>query len=112
MADKKIPYEKYEEDGKTAVVISRGICGVCWFLSHKQEFLLFDRNIVQLVLDGKNVEALEYAYGKMGEPVNYYDRDGADSLCVVMIETGKRFMVEDYDSSEYIITEDYLNLTA
>ena len=92
------------EDGsnEVAVLISHGF-GAGWSTwSHDaKETLLFHKDLVQLVLDGKNDEA-----GRLGEKLVDVYAGGAKQLEVVWLPEGTQFWVHEYDGSESLRTLD------
>lgn len=101
--------EKLIKDGAVAVLISPdfGAGWSTWNEEH-EEGLLFDRDIVEAVLDGNKDEAKRIAADKY--PGAYLG--GAAGLEVVWIEQGTTFTVEEYDGSESIRTIADLSHTA
>ena len=98
--------EKYIKDGKVAVLISPGYeSGWSTMNSDLREFFLFDKTMVQLVLDNKRAEAARYAESFHPNCTTL----GADDLKVVWLTQGTVFRVEEYDGFESLITsyDDY-----
>ena len=89
--------EKYERDGKVAVLISTGY-GAGWstWNGEHAEALTFDRDIVEAVLAGDIAEAIAIAKAKY--PDGYYG--GASDLAVMWLDKGAQFEIEEYDGSE------------
>lgn len=95
---------KMIKDGKVAVLVSPGF-GAGWYTwnVHCPE-CLFDPEIVQMVLDGKdNYDIEQFAEKKYGD--EFYS-GGAVTLEVCWLPQGKKFCVTEYDGSESIVTED------
>ena len=92
------------EDGsnEVAVLISYGF-GAGWSTwgYESKETLLFHKDLVQLVLDGKNEEA-----GKLAEKMTDAYAGGAEQLEVVWIPEGTQFWVHEYDGAESLRTMD------
>lgn len=101
--------EKLVRDGQVAVLISPGF-GAGWstWASDKEEknFLLFDKTLAQLVLDGLRVS--DYVSSKF--PDIYLG--GASDLTVVWLPEGTAFQIEEYDGSESIATQESLTHVA
>ena len=100
----KVPYEKYVRDGKVAVLVSLGY-GAGWSTWNREheEFLLFDRELVELVLAGKRSEAGDLAESKVEEHCGEHDciyTGGSDNLHVAWVVQGESFRVSEYDGSE------------
>lgn len=96
--------EKLEKDGKVAVLISPGY-GAGWSTWADEEhkaFMLFDRNLVNLVLDEKYDEAVKLVEAR--DP-NIYT-GGISGIKVVWIGKGTQFRVTEYDGYESI---EYIN---
>lgn len=93
-------YEKYIKDGKVAVLYSPGF-GAGWGTWNKDigEAIVFDKEIVQAVLDGNRTLAAEITMRK--HPGVY--TGGAGDLQVEWLDEGTEFQIDEYDGSEYII---------
>lgn len=93
---------------KVAVLISPG-WGGGWF-SWNREYpeIIFDSNIVEMLEDNKYNEIVDYCEKKY--PDGYFG--GVDDLIIVWLPEGTKFRIEEFDGSEYIITEDRLNIVA
>lgn len=89
-------YEKYIKDGKVAVLYSPGY-GAGWYTwNSEHKGLVFDKEIVQAVLDEKPELAAEIAERKYkGCYVG-----GAEDLVVEWLEPGTVFEIDEYDGSE------------
>lgn len=96
-------YEKFTKDGKVAVLYSPcyGAGWYSWNTEHPG--LLFDKDIVQAVLDGDKKLAAEIAERKYP---NCYT-GGAEDLQIKWLEPGTLFEVREYDGSESILVADY-----
>ena len=92
------------EDGSSevAVLISHGF-GAGWSTWNQddKETLLFHKDLVQLVLDGKNAEA-----GQLAEKMTDAYVGGAEDLEIVWLPEGTQFWVHEYDGSESLRTMD------
>jgi len=94
-------YEKFEKDGQVAVLYSPGY-GSGWYTWNKQyPGLLFDKEIVEAVLNNDYNLVKEIARQKY--PDGFFD--GADTLKVKWLSKNTKFIVEEYDGSESILTE-------
>jgi len=95
------------EDGSTevAVLISSGF-GAGWstWNSEEKETLLFHKDLVQLVLDGKRAAA-----GELAEEMTDAYVGGSEDLTVVWVREGTQFWVKEYDGSESLHTLDQFN---
>lgn len=94
-------------DGKVAVLVSPGF-GAGWYtwnMAHPQgEQCLFDPEIVQMVLEGKDPYKIgQFAEKKYGDD---FCTDGVRTLRVHWVEQGKKFYVSEYDGGEVCVTED------
>ena len=93
-------YEKLERDGKIAVLYSPnfGAGWSTWNTEPRNRGILFDREIVELVLAGNLDAAISLAEKKY--PGVY--AGGGEDLEVTWVPKGERFMVEEYDGAEYV----------
>lgn len=100
---------KLIKGGKVAVVISPGY-GAGWSTWNEKcaEFLLFDADIAQALLDGNKTQAMRAA--KAAHPDIYCG--GVDTLEVVWVAQGVKFTINEYDGHESILTFDDLEFTA
>lgn len=96
---------KLVTDGHVAVLYSPGF-GSCWY-DPSFPSCLTDPAVVDWVLAGKPksqlreiITYLALAYGEE------FGIGGLDQLAVSWIPEGTRFVVHDYDGSEYILRED------
>lgn len=93
-----VPYEKFVQDGKVAVLYSPG-WGAGWYSWNTEyEFLLFDRELVALVLEGKQDAAAELAKEKAPDIYT----GGADDLTVEWLPVGAVFKIDEYDGNESV----------
>ena len=93
-------YEKLERDGKIAVLYSPsfGAGWSTWNTESEYRGILFDREIVELVLAGNLDAAISLAHKKY--PHIYIG--GVGTLTVEWVPKGERFMVEEYDGAEWV----------
>lgn len=99
-------YPKRIVDGKVAVVISPGYGTPLTNPDHPE--LNFDPKLVDLVTIGVIRDVI--AYLRQKNPDCYYPDHMY--LQVIFLPEGIKFSIQDYDGSEYIITEEDLPLTA
>lgn len=91
-------YEKFEKDGKVAVLYSPGF-GAGWYSWNDEHLgLIFDREIVEAVLAGNRNKAIEIAERKYP---GIYSGGGCD-LAIEWVEKGTRFEIREYDGSESV----------
>lgn len=92
-------YEKMYRDNEVAVLYSRGF-GAGWYTwNTDHEGLLFDRDLVELVLAGNNDKAAALAESKYGNDIYV---GGADGLTVMWLPKGTRFEIDEYDGRETV----------
>ncbi len=98
---------KLLRDGHVAVLYSPGF-GSCWY-DPGFPSCLTDQTVVDWVLAGKPKSQLKeietYLALAYGED---FLTDGLRQLAVSWIPEGIRFVVHDYDGSEYILREDLM----
>ncbi len=97
--------ERYQRDGKVAVLISPGF-GSGWSTWNEgYPNLMFDPQIVDLVLNynGHDVSQRIEAICEIKYPDAYLG--GVEDLTVMWVNTGERFVVSEYDGSESIKRE-------
>lgn len=87
--------EKFERDGKVAVLISPGF-GAGWSTWNYGEECIFDPEIVQAVLAHDLVKAETIAKRKYPE----FYTGGVDDLTVAWVDKGDRFEIHEYDGNE------------
>lgn len=113
---------KVIRDGKVAVLYSPGF-GAGWYTwntlrgddEERGISLIFDPVIVELVekRNGDNYSEINYAIENRAEeilPEGYFG--GACDLKIAWLPVGTRFLINEYDGSESIQTEENLWLTA
>ena len=95
--------EKVIQDGRVAVLVSRGF-GAGWS-SWNREFpeLLFDPFIVNLLLEDPNERDKIQAYMDLKYPDVY--TGGLDDLVVQWVPQGAKFRIHEYDGSESLVLE-------
>ena len=84
-------------DGKVAVLYSPGYGAGWWTWNKDNGECLFDKDIVQMVIDGVSHKEIEKS-AKEKWPDGYWG--GADDLIVKWLPIGQRFMIEEYDGNE------------
>ncbi len=106
--------EKVIRDGKVAVIISAG-WGAGWSTWHGHKELIFHPKLVELVESGQynrdNISTLLIELLGKKEAEHVY-LGGVEDLTIQWLPKGTKFKIEEYDGSEYIITENDLDLTA
>lgn len=102
-------FEKYERDGLVAVLYSPGF-GAGWYTWNRDsgQGMIFDRELVQAVLDGDRDRAMEIAKSKY--PDAYLG--GGKDLEITWLPIGTKFYINEYDGSESIKLIEDLELTA
>lgn len=103
--------EKYEKNGKVAVIISPGYGAgfSTWNRDHPE--MVFDPDIAKL-LDVKEFRECESEIRQIVKkkyPDAYFN---PDRLVLVWLEKGTKFYVDEYDGSESIMTEESFIFTA
>ena len=83
--------------GKVAVLYSPGYGAGWWTWNKDNDECLFDKDIVQMVIDGVSNKEIEKA-AKEKWPDGYWG--GADDLTIEWLPVGQRFMIEEYDGNE------------
>jgi hypothetical protein len=97
----------YNEKGEVAVLYSPGF-GAGWSTWNSQEEeLIFDKTLVEMILEKKPYEEIEkYAEEKWGDGIY---TGGLGDVCVEFLPKGTAFVIEEYDGSESITTKDSTN---
>jgi hypothetical protein len=90
--------EKIVRDGKVAVAVSGGY-GAGW--STWNDINPMDARLNQLFLDGKVDEVVRICYE---ENLGY--AGGAENVEIEWVPVGTRFVIEEYDGSESLMTID------
>lgn len=103
-----IPYEKYyDSDGNVAVLYSPGF-GAGWYTWNTDyEGLVFDKNIVELVLANKIDKAIKFAEQKYPDIYT----GGGDDLKIKWVPKGHQFLIKEHDGYELVSvvgTSEYL----
>jgi hypothetical protein len=90
--------DKYIKDGKVAVLVSHGF-GAGWSTWNSScEELIFDKELVQAVLENKQKNILSIA--KKLCPDGYFG--GIDGLTVEWVPKGEQFEITEYDGAELL----------
>ncbi len=103
--------DKVIRDGMVAVLISPGF-GAGWS-TWNHGAGLFEPMVVEWLENGcpYSVEELEQRLKeKLG--IDYFYTGGEDGLLIKWLPVGTKFLVQEYDGSEYIVTEEDLIHTA
>ena len=109
--------EKVIRDGKVAVLISSG-WGAGWSTWHygsNRETLVFHPKLVELVESGQhNADTISVILNELldKEEVEGIYLGGVRDLSITWIPEGTKFRIEEYDGSEYIISEHSLDMIA
>jgi hypothetical protein len=94
---------KVFRDGKVAVLYSPNFgCG--WYTAHKNEQLLFDYKVVEMVeakADYKDI--VSYCIETYGKGINV---GGAFDLQIAWLPIGSEFTIQNYDGFESIVMKD------
>ena len=101
MTDIPTTIKYYNEKGEVGVLVSPGF-GAGWYSwNTDRPELLFDKDIIQAVLDGDTYKAEQVTIDKYGEDPY---TGGASGLVVEWLPPGTLFRIEEYDGSESLIT--------
>lgn len=99
----------YNEYGQVGVLYSPGYGAGwsswnCYESKALEEYMLFDKELVSLVLKGKRQEAAELVerVGKERFNKDYVCVLGARDLQVAWLDTDEKFQIREYDGSESI----------
>ena len=106
--------EKVIRDGKVAVIISAG-WGAGWSTWHGHKELIFHPKLIEWVeSEQPTVVAISTILKEiLGEKeAEHVYLGGVDQLSVIWVPQGTKFKIEEYDGTEYIITENDLDLIA
>lgn len=93
-------FEKYEKDGNVAVLYSPGFGAgwSTWATDGEAEALIFDKEIVELVLNDQLDRVVQLVADKYPE---FYS-GGAEDLTVRWVPKGTAFRINEYDGSESV----------
>lgn len=98
--------EKVIRDGLVAVLYAPGF-GAGWFSWHDIEDLVYDPVVVDMVEREKDPDNIvKYCVSKYSDS-HYYG--GADQLAIQWLPVGTRFVINEYDGSESVLTEEDMN---
>jgi len=101
--------EKIEQDGKVAVLVSRGF-GAGWWTWNKEYTTPFEPKVVEMVLKGKQHKITEeWCEENLGKDLYC---GGASDLEVEWVEKGLKFSINEYDGSESLYIENELEFEA
>lgn len=91
--------DRFMKDGKVAVLYSPGH-GAGWstWNTEYKDFLLFDKRLVQAVIDGDCTQAARIAEAHSSDIY----AGGADDLRIMWLDQNDKFRVQEYDGSERI----------
>ena len=95
-------------DGCVAVLYSPGY-GAGWYSWHRKEELLYDPNIVQMVLENRHDDIEDYVMSKY--PDDDFYLGGKEELVVEWVPVGEKFRIDEYDGAESVVLasrEDWL----
>jgi hypothetical protein len=94
-------YQKYEKDGKVAVLVSPGYGAgwSTWADYEDMEALCMDADLVQCVLDKDIQKLVRVAEEKY--PNNY--NGGAVNLIIEWVDKGEAFEITEYDGHESLV---------
>ena len=87
--------------GFVAVLYSPGY-GAGWYSWHRKEELLFDPNIVQMVLEDRHDDIEDYIFSKYPNEEDPYI-GGAEELVVEWVPLGENFRIDEYDGAETVV---------
>jgi hypothetical protein len=88
------------KNGKLCVLYSPGF-GAGWYTWHGIEELLFDSEVVNMVLNNDTKDTIiNYCRETYGDDIYL---EGADTLTVGYVDTSEKFRIAEYDGSESIV---------
>ena len=87
--------------GFVAVLYSPGY-GAGWYSWHRKEELLYDPNIVQMVLEDRKDDIEDYCLGLYPNDVEPY-MGGTDHLTIEWVPLGEKFRIDEYDGAESVV---------
>lgn len=93
-------YDKVVRDGKVAVIFSPGF-GAGWYTWNEQfgHAILFDKEIVDLILADRRDEIEDLMKRKYGDEDGYWS---TGSLAIRWVPEGAAFRISEYDGSESV----------
>lgn len=95
--------DKLVRDGKVAVLVSHDY-GAGWYSWHKDERLLFDPRIVEMLENDCDLYEIEsYCEKTYGDDIYY---GGIDGLVVHWVSVGTQFKIDEYDGAERLVISD------
>jgi len=98
---------KVFRDEKVAVLYSPNY-GTGWYTAHKNEELLFDYKLVEMVEAKKGYnEIVAYCIEKYGRNINL---GGAFDLQIAWLPIGSEFTIQNHDGFETIKMKDEINI--
>lgn len=113
MEETKPTFKKLKKGGKVAILISPGFGAgwSTWAHDGLDEFLLFDKGLVELALREASADEAE-AYIKSKADGAYVYMGGWGNVVVEWLPIGTRFLVHEYDGSESLRLSEDLVMTA
>jgi hypothetical protein len=97
------------EDGKVAVLYSPGF-GAGWSTWNcDEEFLIFDKTLVEIVLAKEHDYESKISNYLMSAGYGTTYLGGIDTLSVCWLEPGTEFLISEYGGSEGVKVKDELN---
>ena len=105
----EVDMDKVVRDGKVAVLVT-GDYGCGWYSAHYEPALLFSPEVVRWVEAGKpdsEALALETMLSEEFSQAYLY---GMKNLEVLWLPVGKRFLIQEYDGLETLLTMEELDL--
>lgn len=105
--------ERYIKDGKVAVLISPGF-GAGWSTWNDEEYrdiLLFDKRLVKAAMDGVR-DCCHLVTGVIGIDEKVVFLDGWEDVSIEWLPVSTKFIVEEYNGNESILTTDDIEITA
>ena len=94
--------DKYiNEEGLVGVIISPGF-GAGFHSWNDIPGLCFDKDIIQMILEGKSIQELaDFAEAKY-EHTGYVSTHGLSDARIIWLKPGTQFFIDEYDGSESI----------
>jgi hypothetical protein len=94
--------KKIDDQGCVAVLVSHGY-GAGWYTWHREEALLYDPQIVDLVLaEAPQDEIMALCRLKYSDELYF---GGVGGLRVHWVPEGERFRIDEYDGLEHLVLE-------